>query len=141
MPNTTICNFSIFLYFKMATTEDVDPAESFLNDYEILGDYIPLQKHLDLESDMEVFVTEIRTPYKFWLQLKVRSTDRSKLFDDMQAFYGMQNRGAVNYPLQLSIPPQYIMRNQICAAIYKEDQVLLHIVFNPRTHTTPFHFI
>ena len=107
----------------MGVKQEIDEAESFLRDYEVLGDYIPTQKLLDVEGDMEVLVTEIRTPYKFWLQLKKRQIYLCDMFERMQHFYG---KGETNDE-QHRIPPEYIMLNQICAAIYQEDQVFVHI--------------
>ena len=104
----------------MGLKEEIEEAELFHKDYEVLGDYIPIQKPMNVDGDMEVFVTEIRTPYKFWLQLKRRQHELCDVFDKMQLFYGKHNGKTEE---QLRFPIEYIILNQICAAIFPDDQV------------------
>ena len=99
--------------------EEIVDHESFIKDYEIYGDYIPVQKPVDVQGDMEVLISEIKTPFRFYMQLKKCQPKLAKVFDSMQRFYGRANE----IEERLKIPPEYIIHNQICAAVFPDDQV------------------
>ena len=89
----------------------------FVKEFEVHGDHIPEQKLPEVQEVMEVMISEIITPYKFYIQLKQRQHSLASVFDDMQNFYG-------NGDKKLIIPSEYIIQNQICAAIFPADQVI-----------------
>ena len=91
--------------------------ERFLQDYELLGDYVPVQRVEEYENEMEVMISDVVTPYRFYFQLKRRQADLANIFDSMQHFYTR-----IANP---KIPDEYIILNQICAAIFPDDQVCI----------------
>ena len=94
--------------------------DNFLKDFEVLGDAIPIQNPLvEEEEEMEVYVTNIKSPYKFWIQLKSQQVQMSKLFDSMQALY-------IKNEMKLQLPREYRLHNIACAAKYKQDQVRIN---------------
>ena len=99
----------------MAGHNSKEAEDSFLRNYEVLGDYIPVQQVEENDHEIEVMISDIVTPYRFYIQLKKRQADLACIFDSMQKFYNkMEN---------LKIPDEYIVLNQICAAIFPDDQV------------------
>ena len=100
----------------MKLSQGVVDEEWFVKDFEVHGDHIPEQKLLEVQGVMEVMISEIITPYRFYMQIKQRQHSLASVFGDMQNFYGRGNE-------KLIIPPDYIMLNQICAAIFPADQV------------------
>ena len=99
----------------MAGINDYDYEDSFLEDYEVLGDYIPSQPIEDSEQEIEIMISDIVTPYRFYVQLKKQQIHLANLFESMQRFYDNSEK--------LRIPDEYIILNQICAAIFPDDQV------------------
>ena len=99
----------------MAGNNEFDPEDSFLQDYETLGDYIPSQPIEDSQSEIEVMISDIVTPYRFYVQLKKQQIYLANVFESMQRFYGNAEKQR--------IPEEYIILNQICAAIFPDDQV------------------
>ena len=91
--------------------------ERFLQDYELLGDYVPVQRVEEYENEIEVMISDVVTPYRFYVQLKWRQADLANIFESMQKFY-TKNASS-------KIPDEYIMLNQICAAIFPDDQVCI----------------
>ena len=91
--------------------------ERFLQDYELLGDYVPVQRVEEYENEMEVMISDVVTPYRFYVQLKRRQADLANIFESMQHFYTNNTNP--------KIPDEYIMLNQICAAIFPDDQVCI----------------
>ena len=90
-------------------------------EFEVFGDYIPTQKPNSDQTNMRVFISETITPYRFYMQLGQCQKKLAILFDNMQSFYG--NNMKVSPKPNLRIPREYILLNQLCAAIYPEDQV------------------
>ena len=90
-------------------------------EFEVFGDYIPTQKPNSDQTNMRVLISETITPYRFYMQLGQYQKKLAKLFDDMQSFYGKDKK--VSPKSNLRIPREYILLNQLCAAIYPEDQV------------------
>ena len=91
--------------------------EQFLQDYELLGDYVPVQRVEEYENEIEVMISDVVTPYRFYVQLKRRQADLAYIFESMQNFYTK-----IANP---KIPDEYIILNQICAAIFPDDQVFI----------------
>ena len=91
--------------------------ERFLEDYELLGDYVPVQRIEEYENEIEVMISDVVTPYRFYIQLKRRQADLAYIFDSMQNFYSKTANP--------KIPDEYIILNQICAAIFPDDQVFI----------------
>ena len=99
----------------MAGINDYDYEDSFLEDYEVSGDYVPSQPIEDSEQEIEIMISDIVTPYRFYVQLKKQQIHLANLFESMQRFYDNSEK--------LRIPDEYIILNQICAAIFPDDQV------------------
>ena len=101
----------------MEMSQEIVDEEWFVKDFEVYGDKIPEQKLPESQSEIEVIISEIITPYRFYMQLKQRQHSLAIVFNDMQKLYG-RNDGKLN------IPSEYVVVNQICAAIFPADQVI-----------------
>ena len=49
----------------MAGINEFEMEDVYLRDYEILGDYIPVQKVEESAHEIEVMISDIVTPYRF----------------------------------------------------------------------------
>ena len=99
----------------MAGINEFEMEDVYLRDYEILGDYIAVQKVEETAHEIEVMISDIVTPYRFYVQLKKKQADLAAVFTVMQRFYS----NTANH----KIPEEYIILNQICAAKFPDDQV------------------
>ena len=101
----------------MELSQAIVDEEWFVKDFEVYGDKIPEQKLPESQSEIEVIISEIITPYRFYMQLIQRQHSLASIFNDMQKLYGINDR-------KLNIPSDYVIVNQICAAIFPADQVI-----------------